>query len=152
MTADNSQRTGGCMCGAVRFQTNGQPVRIIHCHCRDCRRHTGAPMATLPVFKVDQVEFSGADRTVYASSDGVGRAFCATCGTSLTFETTLPEYGTLCAVHISAFDDPEGLVPTHHSFYSERISWFDVADDLPRHARLVSEGLLLQNGPAPGKA
>ena len=138
------------MCGAVRFTTTGEPARIIHCHCEDCRKHTGAPMATLPVFGSAQVAFNGDERTVYRSSDTVGRAFCAKCGASLTFETELPEYGQLCAIHISAFDDPESLPPTHHSFYAERIGWFDVADDLPRHARLVSEGHLMQHGPAKG--
>lgn len=135
------------MCGAVRFQTSGEPARIIHCHCLDCRKHTGAPMATLPVFKVEQVAFSGTDRSIYRSSDDVGRGFCGKCGSTLTFETMLQEYGQLCAIHVSAFDNPEGLIPTHHSFYSERICWFDVVDDLPRHARLVGEGQVMQHGP-----
>lgn len=141
-------RTGGCMCGAVRFQTVGEPARVIHCHCLDCRKHTGAPMATLPVFKIEQVDFSGTERSMFRSSEDVGRAFCPKCGSSLTFETTLQEYGQLCAIHISAFDDPETLLPTHHSFYAERIGWFDVVDDLPRHARLVAEGHLMRHGPA----
>ena len=68
------------MCGAVRFTTTGEPARIIHCHCEDCRKHTGAPMATLPVFGSAQVAFNGDERTVYRSSDTVGRAFCAKCG------------------------------------------------------------------------
>lgn len=148
MTAQAIQRTGRCMCGAVRFQTTGAPARIIHCHCEDCRRHTGAAMATLPVFRVEQVDWSGTERSVYRSSRDVGRAFCPACGASLTFETELEEYGTLCAIHISAFDNPESLPPTHHSFHAERIPWFDVLDDLPRHARLVGEGLLMQHGPA----
>lgn len=146
-----TERTGGCMCGAVRFRTDGEPARVIHCHCEDCRRHTGAPMATLPVFPARQVTFSGSDRAIYRSSATVGRAFCPKCGSSLTFETELQEYGVLCAIHISAFDDPESLPPTHHSFYAERLCWFDIADDLPRHARLVSEGQLMQHGPTPPK-
>ena len=148
MSGTETQRTGGCMCGAVRFQTTGEPARTIHCHCEDCRKHTGAPVVTLPVFRVEQVAFSGEERTVYPSSPTVGRAFCAKCGTSLTFETELAEYGQLCAVHISTFDDPESLRPTHHSFYAERIGWFDVADELPRHARLVAEGGPMQVGPS----
>lgn len=139
---------GGCMCGAVRYDTTGTPSRIIHCHCKDCRRHTGAPVATLAVFRNEQVHFGGDERGIFRSSPGVGRAFCTKCGTSLTFESDLRGYGPICALHISTFDNPEDLMPTHHSFFSERISWFDIADDLPRYKGLVVDGSLLHHGPA----
>ena len=140
--------SGGCLCGAVRYQTTGEPVRVLNCHCRSCRRHTGAPAATLAVFKVDQVEFSGDDRKIYTSSPGVGRAFCASCGTPLTWETRLGDLGPVCALHISTFDDPDALAPSAHSFYSERIPWFDIADSLPRYEGFVKDGSLLCHGPA----
>ncbi|MGI9449906.1 MAG: GFA family protein [Geminicoccaceae bacterium] len=139
--------TGGCMCGIVRYEAIGAPCRTIHCHCEDCRKHTGAPAATLAVYKADQVKFSGGERGIFRSSPGVERAFCSKCGTSLTFETDLRSYGPICALHISTFDNPNALMPTHHSFYSERISWFDIADDLPRYAGLVVDGSLVRHGP-----
>jgi len=135
------------MCGAVRYEAAGPPARIINCHCTDCRKHTGAPMATLPVYPADQVEFSGQERAIYESSPGTGRAFCPKCGTSLSFEANLRGYGQLIALHISTFDAPEELAPTHHSFYESRLPWFDTADGLPRHAGLVSEGRLIQHEP-----
>lgn len=140
--------TGGCMCGAVRYETAGAPSRVIHCHCESCRRHTGAPAATLAVYRVEQVTFGGEERQVYRSSPGVGRAFCGKCGTSLTFEADLDGYGPICALHISSFDDPAALTPTDHSFYATRIPWFDIADDLPRYEGFVVEGALLRHGPA----
>ncbi len=140
--------TGGCMCGAVRYGTTGEPSRVLHCHCQSCRRHTGAPAATLAVFKADQIEFSGDDRKIYDSAPDVGRAFCANCGTSLTWETVFGDEGPICAIHISTFDNPDALTPTAHSFYPERISWFDVADDLPRYEGFVAGGSLLHHGPA----
>jgi hypothetical protein len=140
--------SGGCMCGAVRYETTGESVRVINCHCRSCRKHTGAPAATLAVYKVDQVEFSGDERKVYTSSPGVGRAFCAKCGTPLTWETVFRDLGPLCSLHISTFDNPDALMPTAHSFYSERISWFDIADNLPRYEGFVKDGSLLCHGPA----
>ncbi len=140
--------TGCCMCGAVHYETKGDPSRVLHCHCQSCRSHTGAPMATLAVFKADQVSFSGEDRKIYESASGVHRTFCANCGASLTWETVFGDEGALCAIHISAFDDPEALTPTGHSFYPERISWFDVADDLPRHEGFVAGSEPLQYGPA----
>jgi hypothetical protein len=146
--AEATKVAGGCMCGAVRYSTRGEPSRVLHCHCQSCRTHTGAPVATLAVFKADQVEFSGGERKIYNSSPGVGRAFCANCGTTLTWETDFGDEGPICAIHISTFDNPDVLTPTAHSFYPERISWFDVVDDLPRYEGFVAGGSLLCNGQA----
>ena len=143
--------TGGCMCGAVRYAVTGHPSRVLHCHCQSCRSHTGAPMATLAVFRADQVQFSGDARKPYKSAPGVERAFCTTCGTSMTWETDFGDEGPICALHISTFDNPEAMTPTGHSFYTERLPWFDIADDLPRHAGFVANSAPLHFGPAPGK-
>lgn len=148
MPKSANKSTGGCMCGAVRYETTGDSSRVLHCHCQSCRNHTGAPMATLAVFKTDQVHFSGDDRKSYESTPGVARAFCANCGTSLSWETVFGDEGPLCAIHISTFDNPDALTPSAHSFYSERISWFDVADDLPRHKGFVAGSEPLRYGPA----
>ena len=147
---DETTRTskGSCMCGAVRYEVTGRSSRVLHCHCQSCRSHTGASMATLAVFKAEQVTFSGEDRKPYESVPGVHRAFCANCGTSLTWETVFGDEGPLCAIHISTFEDPEALAPTGHSFYTERISWFDVADSLPRHEGFVAGSEPLRYGPA----
>lgn len=148
MSDPANSSTGGCMCGAVRFEITGAPSRVLHCHCQSCRHHTGAPMATLAVLQAGQVSFSGDDRKLYASAPGVERSFCANCGTSLTWETVLGDEGAICAVHISTFDTPEALTPTGHSFYSERISWFDIADQLPRHEGFVIGSTPMQFGPS----
>jgi hypothetical protein len=136
------------MCGAVRYETSGEAFQIIHCHCHSCRKHTGAPVVTLAGFKVDQVMFSGDERTIYESSSGVGRAFCANCGTPLTWEGGSGDLGPIVEFHISTFDNPDVLVASVHSYYAERISWFDVADDLPRYERFWKNSPLLCHGPA----
>jgi hypothetical protein len=141
--------TGGCMCGAVRYETTGEATGgVIHCHCQSCRKHTGAPMATLAVFGADMVTFSGDERGIHDSAPGVGRGFCANCGTPLTWETVLGDQGAVCAIHISTFDDPNALTPTGHSFYGERLSGFDVVDNLPRYEGFIAGGTLLRHGPA----
>ncbi len=140
--------SGGCLCGAVRFEAHGTPSRVLHCHCKSCRGHTGAAVATLAVFQASQVSFSGDERKIHSSTPGVGRAFCGNCGSSLTWETAFRDEGELCAIHISAFDDPESLPPDAHSFYPERISWFEVADELPRHESFVADSEPLCLGPA----
>jgi len=143
-----SKMSGGCMCGAVRYEITDLPSRVLHCHCQSCRKHTGAPAATLAVFTLDQVKFSGKKRKIYNSAPNVGRSFCDSCGSSLTWETVLDDEGALCAIHISNFDQPDVLIPTGHSFYPDRISWFDIDDNLPRYEGFVRGNEPLHLGPA----
>lgn len=145
--ADTKIMNGGCMCGSVRYETSGEPFLVNHCHCRSCRKHNGAAVVTLAGFKSDQVTFKGDERQFYRSSPGVNRAFCGKCGTPLTWEGDGGDLGPIFEIHISTFDDPNALVPTAHAFYSERISWFDVADRLPRYVGFVDDSRPLCHGP-----
>jgi hypothetical protein len=139
--------TGGCMCGAVRYEVTGDSFSVVHCHCLSCRRHTGAPVVTLAGFKQDQVRFTSGERRIYESSPGVGRAYCGQCGTPLTWEGDGGELGPIIELHISTFDNPDILVPTGHAFEPERISWFDIADNLPRYEGFSEDSPLLRHGP-----
>ena len=124
--------TGGCLCGAVRYEAAGEPVYVPYCHCESCRRATGAVAAVYVMFERDRVRFPKGERRLYASSPGVERGFCATCGTSLTWES---EWGgkTVIEIHVGSLDDAEAFPPDRHAFHGERIAWFDAADDLPRY-------------------
>lgn len=132
MCDETMPSTGGCMCGAVRYEVIGEVLEIGHCHCHSCRRHTGAPVVTFVMFEADKVRFTGRERNIYNSSPGVERAFCGQCGTPLTWEG-LHEGHAIIEFHISTFDNPNAFVPDRHWFHEERIAWFDVADDLPRY-------------------
>ncbi len=144
---NDTKLAGGCMCGAVRYEVTGESFGVNHCHCESCRKHNGAAVVTLAGFKADQVAFSGEARKIYASSPGVGRAFCGRCGTPLTWEGDGGELGPIFEFHISTFDDPNALVPTAHAFYPERIRWFDVADELPRYQDFPGDGPPQRHGP-----
>lgn len=143
-----TKMTGGCMCGAVRYETTGDPFAVSHCHCESCRKHNGGPVVTLAGYTKDQVEFSGAKRSLYESSPGAIRAFCQKCGTPLTWEGDGGELGPIIELHLSTFDEPAALKPTSHAFYPERISWFEIADDLPRYEGFAELSPLLCHGPA----
>lgn len=140
--------TGGCMCGAVRYEAEGVPLGVAHCHCEDCRSHTGAPVVTYAAFRVDQVRFTMGNRKIYDSSPGVGRAFCGRCGTPLSWEGFSTVFNAdIIEFHISTLDIPDDFVPDRHWFHDERIAWFDVADDLPRNHRLGIEEPPYKKGP-----
>ena len=141
-----TKTTGGCLCGAVRFEATGSSFGVNYCHCRSCRKHNGAAVVTLVGYMADQVAFTGTARKIYESSAGVGRAFCGNCGTPLTWEgVSSVRGGPIFEIHIGTFDNPDVLVPTSHNFDSERIAWFDVADNLPRYGEFASP--MLRHGP-----
>ncbi len=147
MAETTNKMTGGCLCGAVRYETRGESFKVIHCHCQSSRKHTAAPVVTQAKFKADRVKFSGDERKIYESSPGVGRAFCGKCGTPLTWEGDGGDLGPIIEFHISTFDNPDVLVPTVHSFDSERIPWFEIADNLPRYEGFSGKSPLLRHGP-----
>ena len=84
MNSEDQVVTGGCFCGAIRYQAAGTPFWVGHCHCNSCRRQTGAPVVTFAGYRKDQVKFVSGDRKFYNSSEGVSRAFCGDCGTPLS--------------------------------------------------------------------
>ncbi|MEM7533920.1 MAG: GFA family protein [Chloroflexota bacterium] len=126
-----NQTTGQCLCGNVRFAMVGEPIWVGHCHCLSCRRNTGSAVATFVGFHPYQVTFTQGERRFYASSPGVQRGFCQDCGTPLSYETE--KFADEIHLYISTLDEPARFVPQFHTYYAERIPWFDTADDLPRH-------------------
>ena len=136
------------MCGSVRYVTTGEPFAINYCHCKSCRKHNGAAVVTLAGYRADHVQFEGKQRKKYESSAGASRAFCENCGTPLTWEGDGGDLGPIIELHISTFDDPESMVPTSHAFEPERLSWFDVADELPRYEGFSETSPLLHHGPS----
>ena len=124
--------TGGCHCGAVRYEARGAPLYVPYCHCRSCRRSTGAPVVAFVMFRAAQIRFTRGTRKVYASSPGVSRTFCETCGTPLSYEGDWGGRGII-EVYLGTLDDPEAIRPDRHVFFGERLGWFDVSDGLPRY-------------------
>ena len=124
---------GGCRCGAVAFRVRAEPTEVVYCHCRDCRRSSGAPISLWVGYRSERVELTRGEPTVYESSPGIRRSFCATCGSPISFEDErLPGETYLPG---GVFDDPEAFEPGGHDWVSLRLRWFDVADGLPRHER-----------------
>ena len=52
--------TGGCLCGAIRYQAEGEALTHALCHCTDCRRHAGAPMVGWTMYPQGAVKVTGA--------------------------------------------------------------------------------------------
>lgn len=141
--SDGMGITGGCLCGAVRYEAIGKPLAVAYCHCASCRRHTGAPVVAWVAYESEMVRHPTGQRKIYNSSPGVGRAFCEECGTPLTWEGNSRRFAgrVFTEFLISTLDAPHACVPDLHWFDSERIGWFDVSDDLPRYRELAGPAI-----------
>ena len=78
--------TGGCLCGAIRYEVRGAPYHRTVCHCSICRRSAGAPMVAWFSVKLADFAFTAGQPASYRSSAKAQRSCCPTCGTQLTFK------------------------------------------------------------------
>jgi len=123
--------TGGCLCGAIRYEAAGTPYHQTCCHCTVCRRSTGAPfVAWFSVPKAAWRIVQGVP-TRFRSSPHATRSFCGQCGTQLTFEDD--DAGAEIDVTTCSLDDPERLPPEDHTHAGSKLAWTVLADGLPVH-------------------
>jgi hypothetical protein len=105
-----TDRTGRCLCSAVRYTVRNSPDHFDACHCGMCQRVSGGVNLSFTV-PADQLEIDGAAAVrTYRSSDWAARSFCGTCGSNLWYRLTLPSE-TPHDYHIGfgTLDDKSGM-------------------------------------------
>ncbi len=135
--------TGGCLCGAVRYEATELPSRVPYCHCRMCQRWSGSAMVVTARFPREAVTFSQGQPKIYKSSDYAERGFCTNCGTPIVFRIV-----GLDTIYISVgtLDHPEDAPPTHHTCIESKIPWLHIDDDLPRRSNEETKAAIAQDG------
>lgn len=129
-----TKHTGGCHCGAVRYEVEGESLTHALCHCSDCRRHSGAPMIGWTMYPQESVKVTQGTPKIYASSANGRRQFCPDCGTGLFYsnEETLPG---LIDIQSATYDDPDSVPARIHIQTADRITWMEHAHELPAFDR-----------------
>ena len=129
----NDRRVAGaCLCGAVRFEVQLPTLFCAHCHCTMCQRNHGAGYVTW--FSVPPAQLKlldGGDRLVrHRSSEHGTRSFCSECGSSLFCENAQhPDRVDIPLANVEGAIDRE---PQLHVHYSDRVSWLQLEDSLPK--------------------
>jgi hypothetical protein len=126
--------TGGCHCGAIRYQAEGAPITHALCHCSDCRRSAGAPMVGWAMFPRDAVKVTKGAPKIYQSSTHGRRYFCPACATGLFYvnEVMLPG---IIDLQSATLDDPGAIPAQAQVQVAERIAWMEGAHELPSFER-----------------
>jgi len=128
----NEGFSGGCACGAVRYECTEPPRLVAHCHCEDCRRSSGTGHTTHVVVDEAAFHLTGAVTTfrrVGETGLSVERSFCPTCGSHI-----VARYAVRAgSVHIraSSLDDPNALSPNLIIYASRALDWTSMDPALP---------------------
>ena len=124
---------GGCACGAVRYQVQGEPEIAQICHCRYCQRRTGTAFGAVAYFDERNVTFLRGELRAYEHhSDETGRwlrmQFCPTCGTTVTHAVEIRP--GLRAIAVGTLDDPEWPTIQRHIWVRSKRSWVSIPPGL----------------------
>jgi hypothetical protein len=106
-------RTGGCLCGAVRYELHGEPKVVGLCHCSDCRKTTGGLALHYADWPRPAVRIEG------ALASYAGRSFCPDCGSRVVhFSAHHTE------ILLGTLDDPPNdLIPQREIWTIRREPW-----------------------------
>ncbi|MBX5045325.1 GFA family protein [Rhizobium lentis] len=106
-------RTGSCLCGAVAYHVEGEPLRVGLCHCADCRKSTGSAFVFFALWPRGDFSYTGEIATF------AGRSFCPACGSRLF---CLQEEAV--EIRLGSLDGPPtDLEPTSEIWIKRREAW-----------------------------
>jgi len=125
--------TGGCACGAVRYQSSVDPVFFLNCHCRDCQRASGSAYAAVVVVPISALTIAGEPRYYSRIGDGghgIDRGFCPRCGNPLFVK--LERLPDSIGVHAASLDDPAMHRPSIDIFTASAQPWDHMNPELEK--------------------
>jgi hypothetical protein len=126
--------TGGCGCGAVRFDVTEPFVAALYCHCTRCQRRTGTGASANARLAPGSVRIlAGEDQLGgWLPEGGAEKLFCRSCGSALFSRT--PGSADFATVRLGALDEDPGIRPEWRQFVAYAVTWEEIPDDgLPRY-------------------
>lgn len=133
--------TGGCACGAIRYECVAEPLFMWNCHCRECQRSTGGGAAVNVVFFASTVRLTKGAPKEHVSTGTSGkqthRGFCAECGSPISARADLiPDIRGISA---ASLDDPSQLKLTANIWTASAQPWDELSATLPQFATTPTE-------------
>ncbi|MEM1363447.1 MAG: GFA family protein [Pseudomonadota bacterium] len=120
------KRTGGCLCGAIRYEVTGPMRPVVACHCDQCRKTSGHHVAATSAPR-EAVKIYGTPRW-YASSSDARRGFCSVCGSNLFWDGPVPHL----SIFAGTLDQPTGLQMEGHIYCAHKGDYYEIKDGLPQ--------------------
>ena len=121
---------GGCLCGALRYRVQGDPVATTLCHCRSCRGASGGTNVAWAVFDKAAFEWLKGEPADFSSSPGIHWLFCPTCGSLVGYRrSSRPEHMDITT---GTLDEPDLFPPAVEIWLDHKIGWETLDPDLPK--------------------
>jgi hypothetical protein len=120
--------TGGCQCGAVRYELYAEPTNPHVCHCRMCQKAFGSYFAPLAGVKRSEHAWVKGEPGVFHSSEAVERGFCRDYGTPLFFRYHDKDRISLS---LGSLDEPTRVVPAKQYGVESRLAFVATLTTLP---------------------
>jgi hypothetical protein len=119
--------TGGCLCGAVRYEVRGPLRPVVACHCTQCRRMTGHFLAATAAREADLAFTCDAALKWYSASPDARRGFCGGCGSTLFWHGKGRDY---IAIAAGSIDGATGLAMVQHIHTADKGDYYTLDDGL----------------------
>ena len=129
--------SGGCACGALRYEITGEPIAMLHCQCRQCQRGSGTGHQSHVTFAGAKVTTTGEPSYWQSVGDGgtvKQRGFCPTCGSPVYL--TFPASPDVIAVAPGSLDDPNQFEPRFVTWTAAGHGWDYLDPALPRFEKM----------------
>jgi len=134
--------SGGCACGAIRYQSTAKPVVMLHCHCRDCQRSSGGPFSSFVVVPAAAFKLLQGSPRFHASSSEMGgktrRGFCPDCGTPI--QCNPDAVPGIVALWTASLDDPSWFTQQIDVWTSDAHPWDQMNPALPKFEKYPPSG------------
>jgi len=124
--------SGSCLCGALRYEFEGEPRVVVNCHCSACRKATGSTVGTWLLVPLAQFRWLSGQEQLreFASSDHARRAFCQSCGSTMGNLTT--RRPSLMHLAAGTLDRAPAFQVAFHGYVGSKAPWHEITDALPQ--------------------
>ena len=125
----SAKRSGGCLCGAVRYELDWPAKSLVVCHCTDCQKQAGTAFSVVGVARREALQVRGELATfTHPGSSGqeVNRQFCPRCGSPILTDTEAARQQGIVFFKAGTLDETADLAPTVHFWTRSAQPWFEI--------------------------
>jgi hypothetical protein len=131
-------RSGGCLCGAVRYSVPWPPLAVMACHCTHCQKQSGSALSTIAMVPRNAVAIEGALTDYHDTGESGGkviRRFCGVCGSPVISDIPQENLQGFLFIKTGTLDDNKDVVPASHLWVKSAQDWFVFPEGVPRVER-----------------
>jgi hypothetical protein len=123
---------GSCLCGAVKYEAAGEPMRFYHCHCSRCRKITGTGHASNLFLQPATLRWLSGEELIRTfkvpEAKRFTNNFCATCGSRLPRQA---KDSDMVMIPAGSLDEATPIQPQARIFSESRASWSCADAEIP---------------------